>query len=77
VDLAQGHPGQRGGARLFASKMTEAYLPGYVDRFAGLIPAARPGEAAELAAVIVFLASDASSYVTGVTLPVDGGLTIA
>jgi NAD(P)-dependent dehydrogenase (short-subunit alcohol dehydrogenase family) len=42
-----------------------------------LIPAARPGEAVELAAVIFFLASDASSYITGVTLPVDGGLTIA
>jgi NAD(P)-dependent dehydrogenase (short-subunit alcohol dehydrogenase family) len=42
-----------------------------------MIPAGRPGDAAELAAVIVFLASDASSYVTGVTLPVDGGLTIA
>jgi NAD(P)-dependent dehydrogenase (short-subunit alcohol dehydrogenase family) len=61
----------------FASEMTEAYPPGYVDRFVGLIPAARPGEAVELAAVIVFLASDASSYITGVTLPVDGGLTIA
>jgi NAD(P)-dependent dehydrogenase (short-subunit alcohol dehydrogenase family) len=61
----------------FATEMTEAYPPGYIDRFAGLIPAARPGDAVELAAVIVFLASDASSYITGVTLPVDGGLTIA
>lgn len=61
----------------FASEMTEAYPPGYVDRHVGLIPAKRPGEPTELAAVIVFLASDASSYVSGVTLPVDGGLTIA
>jgi NAD(P)-dependent dehydrogenase (short-subunit alcohol dehydrogenase family) len=61
----------------FASEMTEAYPAGYIERFTGLIPAARPGEAVELAAVIVFLASDASSYITGVTLPVDGGLTIA
>jgi NAD(P)-dependent dehydrogenase (short-subunit alcohol dehydrogenase family) len=61
----------------FASEMTQAYPPGYVDRFLGVIPAKRQGEAAEVAAVIVFLASDASRYVTGVTLPVDGGLSIA
>ena len=61
----------------FASEMSGSYPPGYLDRFIGLIPAARPGEAPEIAAVIVFLASDAASYVTGVTLPVDDGLTIA
>ena len=61
----------------FASEMTEAYPPGYIDRYLNVIPAKRQGQAAEVAAVIVFLASDASSYVTGVTLPVDGGLSIA
>ena len=61
----------------FASEMTQAYPPGYVDRVLGVIPARRQGDAAEVAAVIVFLASDASRYVTGVTLPVDGGLSIA
>ena len=62
---------------LFASEMTEAYPPGYLDRYLNVIPAKRQGEAAEVAAVIIFLASDAASYVTGVTLPVDDGLTIA
>ncbi len=44
---------------------------GYEDR----IPMSRLGEPNEIAAGILFLASDAASYITGVTLPIDGGLT--
>ena len=43
---------------------------------AGPDPAGRKGDPAELAAAVVFLASDAAGYITGQTLAVDGGMTI-
>lgn len=41
------------------------------------IPLGRPGEAEEVAEVILFLASPAARYITGQVLVVDGGLTLA
>lgn len=46
-----------------------------MQRFAERIPLGRGAEADEVADVIAFLASDDARYVTGVNLPVDGGLT--
>lgn len=42
--------------------------------FAALVPAKRIGTAEEVAEAIVFVASDKSKYLTGVSLPVDGGM---
>jgi 3-oxoacyl-[acyl-carrier protein] reductase len=39
-------------------------------------PAGRLGTAADVAAAILFLASEQASYITGQTLTVDGGLTL-
>jgi 3-oxoacyl-[acyl-carrier protein] reductase len=45
-----------------------------VERMAAEVPLKRYGTPRELAAAVVFLASDAASFITGATLAVDGGL---
>ena len=56
------------------SDMTAALSEDQLKTFADKIPLARPGEAAEVAAAVAFLLSDASSYITGQTLHINGGL---
>jgi NAD(P)-dependent dehydrogenase (short-subunit alcohol dehydrogenase family) len=48
---------------------------GWVDYLVDRIPLKRPGAYEDLEGTIVFLASDASAYVTGQTIFVDGGIT--
>lgn len=61
---------------LFTTEMTQNYPEGYVESLMPRMLFGRPGDPRELAAAVVFLASDASSYVTGQVFSIDGGLTI-
>jgi NAD(P)-dependent dehydrogenase (short-subunit alcohol dehydrogenase family) len=61
----------------FPSEMTDAFLaiPEFRARIIDQTPMGRLGDPAELVPPLLFLASDASRYVTGQTLVVDGGLS--
>jgi NAD(P)-dependent dehydrogenase (short-subunit alcohol dehydrogenase family) len=79
-DLAQQWTGRKGirvnalAPGFFASEMTDQYPDGYLDQMMWRVPTGRAGDPRELVAALVFLASDAASYVTGTVVPVDGGL---
>lgn len=67
------------GPALFETEMTantlfksEEFLKGY----SALVPANRPGKKGELNGTVIYLSSDASSYVNGQFILVDGGFTI-
>lgn len=57
------------------SDMTKALGDAVTDEVKKRIPANRLGQADDVAACVLFLASKAASYVTGQVLTVDGGMT--
>jgi NAD(P)-dependent dehydrogenase (short-subunit alcohol dehydrogenase family) len=79
-DLAQQWTGRKGirvnalAPGFFASEMTDQYHEGYLESQMARVLVGRPGDPEELAAALVFLVSDAGGYVTGTTLPVEGGM---
>ena len=57
----------------FPTDMTKWVLEHHSKKILSLVPMSRFGEPEELKGAVVYLASDASRYVTGIVLPVDGG----
>jgi len=51
---------------------TEIQTPGRIERFRPMLPMGRPGEASEVAEAVLFLLSDAASYINGANLRVSG-----
>ncbi|NUU35473.1 SDR family oxidoreductase [Pseudomonas sp. C2B4] len=56
--------------------VSEEQRPGFMQMMADMIPAGRVGEADELAQAALYLASSDSSYVNGIELHVDGGMSL-
>jgi 3-oxoacyl-[acyl-carrier protein] reductase len=59
-----------------ASAMTDALTPEQKERIAGAIPMRRLGAPEDVAASVVFLASDQAGYITGQTVHVNGGMAM-
>jgi len=58
------------------TKRARAEIDGLHDKVLARTPAARWGAIADFAGIAVFLSSDASDFVTGTAIPVDGGFSI-
>jgi 3-oxoacyl-[acyl-carrier protein] reductase len=58
------------------SAMTDALTPEQKERIQKTIPMARLGAAEEVAASVVFLASEQAGYITGQTIHVNGGMAM-
>jgi NAD(P)-dependent dehydrogenase (short-subunit alcohol dehydrogenase family) len=59
----------------FPTRMSQAVVAAHEAEIARETPLGRLGRAGEIKGVVVFLAAEASSYVTGQVIAVDGGTT--
>jgi meso-butanediol dehydrogenase / (S,S)-butanediol dehydrogenase / diacetyl reductase len=60
---------------MLAADRKEPVTPELLDRVAQSVPLGRLAEPVEVARVVLFLASEAASYMTGTLVNVDGGYT--
>jgi len=58
------------------TQMTDALTEDQKSRIMATIPAGRLGQSAEIAAAVVYLASQEAAYVTGQTIHVNGGMAM-
>jgi NAD(P)-dependent dehydrogenase (short-subunit alcohol dehydrogenase family) len=58
----------------FPSRMMRSTLEAFGDQIAAAAPMKRIGRSSDMAGAAIYLASPAASYLTGVVLPVDGGI---
>jgi NAD(P)-dependent dehydrogenase (short-subunit alcohol dehydrogenase family) len=61
---------------LFQSRMTKELLRAGPDMVGAHLPLGRIGKPDDMAGIAVFLASRASTYITGAVIPVDGGISV-
>lgn len=62
------HPG------IVVSRMTEG-SEDFIEAMTWMTPLARPGTADDIAKTVLFLVSDEAGYITGLDIPVDGGMS--
>jgi NAD(P)-dependent dehydrogenase (short-subunit alcohol dehydrogenase family) len=79
-DLARQWSGRKGirvnalAPGFFPSEMVDLYTDDFLAHVLERVPMGRLGDPSELTTALIFLASDAGSFVTGTVLTVDGGL---